>query len=73
GALFDSPTIAGLAVAVGEARVTSRDESLMPINQLPRGGESMEELLAKISKMSESDAQAILQQRVLLAKGREGK
>lgn len=64
--LFNAPTIAELAQELKQHVRTS--PAAATIHALPRGREGIEQLLARLGQMSDSDAELILQKRNLLAK-----
>jgi len=57
---FETPTVAGLAAAIEQARETQPDWQPTRIEALPRGEQSLDELLAELDQLSDEDAQSIL-------------
>jgi amino acid adenylation domain-containing protein len=57
---FESPTVAGLAAAIERARGTQTDWQPTRIEALPRGEQSLDELLAELDQLSDEDAQSLL-------------
>jgi acyl carrier protein len=57
---FESPTVAGLAAAIERARGTQTGWQPTRIEALPRGEQSLDELLAELDQLSDEDAQSLL-------------
>jgi amino acid adenylation domain-containing protein len=57
---FESPTVAQLAAAVEQARTAPRGQESSRIQTLPRGEQSIDELLAELDGLSDEEARAIL-------------
>ncbi|MDZ7288294.1 MAG: phosphopantetheine-binding protein, partial [candidate division KSB1 bacterium] len=62
--LFETPTVAGLAASIlaAPARVTVVDE--LHIKRLARGEKSLEDLIAEVDQLSETEAQALLKEAI---------
>jgi acyl carrier protein len=70
--LFNAPTIARLALEIEQSAAPTVAQTRPPIRALPRGDESLEQLLARVNQMSDGEARATLQNKNLLAKRRTG-
>jgi amino acid adenylation domain-containing protein len=57
---FESPTVAGLAANIEQERETPQYQLPPRIVALPRGEQSLDELLAELDQLSDEDAQSIL-------------
>jgi len=70
--LFNAPTIARLMSEIEKCAASTVAQTRPAIHASPRGNESLDQLLARLSKMSDSEARAILQNKNMLAKRRNG-
>jgi amino acid adenylation domain-containing protein len=59
-ALFDSPTIAGLAVEIERSREKTGEINHERIRVIPRGQKSLDELMAELEQLTDAEAQALL-------------
>jgi acyl carrier protein len=59
--VFESPTIAGLAAAIERMREEQGTFESERIEPLPRGDKTLDELIAELQSLSESEVRAILQ------------
>jgi acyl carrier protein len=57
---FESPTVAGLAANIEQERETPQYQLPPRIEALPRGEQSLDELLTELDQLSDEDAQSIL-------------
>jgi amino acid adenylation domain-containing protein len=58
--LFESPTIAGLAAAIERVREAQGTFESIRIQPIPRGEKTLDELIAELDSLSESEVRAIL-------------
>jgi acyl carrier protein len=58
--LFESPTVAGLAVLIEQQRQAVSEPTLAGIQALPRGEKSFDELLSELDHLSPEEVHALL-------------
>jgi amino acid adenylation domain-containing protein len=58
--LFESPTVALLALAIEQKQLGQEDFASTRIEALPRGDESLDQLLGEIGQLSESEVEELL-------------
>jgi hypothetical protein len=58
--LFESPTVALLALAIEQKQLDQEDFTSTRIEALPRGDESLDQLLGEIGQLSESEVEELI-------------
>jgi acyl carrier protein len=66
--LFEAPTVAALAVMIEEIQLQPNGIETSKIKSAPRGGSTLEDLLAKVSQLSEVEVSRMLRERKSLDK-----
>jgi acyl carrier protein len=69
--LFEAPTVAALAVMIEEIQLQPNGSETSKIKSAPRGGSTLEDLLAKVSQLSEVEVSRMLRERKPLDKETE--